>query len=248
MKHNSTGIVYLIQPSEYISTNIYKIGYSCQPHLNRIKQYGCNTYTIMIEACDNAFLTEKKIIDAFKSKFKIHKGKEYFIGEDIDMMKSVFRSVLNNGVKMEDNIATHVETGIATNIATNNETNVEMNLDVKSDKIYECKYCIYKTNRKHNFAIHNMSKKHIKQMERMKYEKKFNCEECNYHTNISSHYKRHLDSLKHAVNLKEHETNNIDNTNIKSLWTKEMFMEIIEQNDRVMKIIENNPSIYNYKV
>ena len=42
---------------------------------------------------------QKKRIDAFKSKFKIYKGKEYFIGEDIDMMKSVFRCVLNNGVK-----------------------------------------------------------------------------------------------------------------------------------------------------
>lgn len=152
MTQNFKGFVYLIQPPEFVSTNVFKIGYSCQENLNRIRQYGSNTYIICITTSDNAPLTEKKLIKAFRSKYTIHKGKEYFVGEDVKLMERFFYSVAKSDAEVEDKLGM--------NAATNVETNIDVNLEA-NNKRFECSCCNYKTNRKDNYDRHMKSKRHI---------------------------------------------------------------------------------------
>lgn len=86
---SSFGIVYLVQPENYLNTNVYKIGMSDKPLIDRIKSYGSQSRVLFLMECNMAYELEQEIIKAFKQKFKIHKGKEYFEGIEFEMT-SVF--------------------------------------------------------------------------------------------------------------------------------------------------------------
>lgn len=59
---NITGIIYFIQPVEYLNTNTYKIGYSSKNNLSRCKNgYGLGTRYISINECNEPLEAEKKI-------------------------------------------------------------------------------------------------------------------------------------------------------------------------------------------
>ena len=67
----SKGIIYLIQPSELIGTNRYKIGCSNSPTLTRcINGYKTGSRYISISECINPFILEKKIINEFNKLFR----------------------------------------------------------------------------------------------------------------------------------------------------------------------------------
>ena len=87
------GIVYFIQPYEFLNTNIYKIGRSKLDNLSRcINGYkeGSKTYNIY-HTLENVKL-EKIIIKAFKDKFKLAQGREYFEG-DFNEMYNIFNNI-----------------------------------------------------------------------------------------------------------------------------------------------------------
>ena len=102
------GIVYLIQPEEYLETNIYKVGRSDNQSLRRIKSYGKRTEIVSIMCVSDCKSIEKIILDKFKSVFPIVKGREYF---DIDLplgelLKAFVNLVIENNdkyVKQESN-------------------------------------------------------------------------------------------------------------------------------------------------
>lgn len=114
---------------------------------------------------------------------------------------------------------------------------------------FECKICHYKTNRKNNLIVHESSKKHKNNMNNKK--SRFSCDMCNYHTDISSHFKRHIISAKHKAN----ETNKANNEEEISLpkeetplsgshmMTEEMFMYLVNQNKKLMEVIENGTHV-----
>jgi hypothetical protein len=80
------GIIYLIQPCEFINSNIYKIGCSSKADLSRCKNgYGKGTRYICIQECNNPFELEKNIKNSFNNKYKLYKGKEYFEGNEKSM-------------------------------------------------------------------------------------------------------------------------------------------------------------------
>jgi hypothetical protein len=83
-----TGIVYLIQPTELIGTNRYKIGCSSKSTLNRCTTgYRSGTRFISIAECKNPFSVEKKIKAIFNYKFTLVAGYEYFEGDENIMFK-----------------------------------------------------------------------------------------------------------------------------------------------------------------
>jgi len=99
------GIIYLIQPIELINTNIYKIGCSNKNNLDRCNNgYKKNSRYICIMECNNPFLLEKKLINIFINKFKLIKGKEYFEGNEMDMLKIFFDIVYNRELFILNNI------------------------------------------------------------------------------------------------------------------------------------------------
>lgn len=91
---NNKGIVYLIQPAELVGTNRYKVGCSDSPTLQHVNSYKKGSRFIHICECSDAFNLEKKIIDAFSSKFILIAGKEYFEGDE-NLMYDTFLEVVN---------------------------------------------------------------------------------------------------------------------------------------------------------
>ena len=83
------GIIYLIQPPDFVGTDIYKIGYSSKPDLSRCKDYGKGVRYICICECENPQELEKKLIIKFNEIFILHKGKEYFRGDKSKMRKEL---------------------------------------------------------------------------------------------------------------------------------------------------------------
>ncbi len=102
------GIIYYIQPIEFIDTNIFKIGCSSHPDLSRCKNgYGKGTRYLCIQECEEPYLLEKKIKIKFNEKFKLYKGKEYFEGNEKDMydefIKLIDEHKKNHNKNINDN-------------------------------------------------------------------------------------------------------------------------------------------------
>jgi hypothetical protein len=215
-----SGIVYFIQPSEYISTNIYKIGYSQQSLLNRIKQYGNNTSIICVLGTNNALATEKQLISAFNSRFVKFKGKEYFIIEDIQNAKNIFYNVCN----LKDKSNSNSEETIDFNLKDNSDVNISVineKVGLNNSIIYKCETCNYTTTRKSNLITHKSSKKHIQNVDNSKdnsdvkisvnlNEKEkvglknsiiYKCKTCKYTTTRKSNLITHKSSKKHKQNV-----------------------------------------------
>jgi hypothetical protein len=90
----SKGIIYLIQPSELIGTNRYKIGCSNSPTLTRcINGYKTGSRYISINECINPFVLEKKIINEFNKLFKLIAGHEIFEGDE-NLMCAIFMKII----------------------------------------------------------------------------------------------------------------------------------------------------------
>jgi phage/plasmid-associated DNA primase len=82
------GIIYFIQPVEYIGTETYKIGCSKNPNLERCKNgYKKGSRFLCIMECNNVIELERKIKDNFNYKFKLCRGNEYFCGDEQIMLK-----------------------------------------------------------------------------------------------------------------------------------------------------------------
>ena len=81
-----SGVIYFIQPAEFINTNVYKIGMSIKQHFNRVYTgYRKGTKWFSINEIDNPRDVEKHIKKSFNDKFTLFKGNEYFSGDIQDM-------------------------------------------------------------------------------------------------------------------------------------------------------------------
>jgi hypothetical protein len=105
------GIIYLLQPVEFIGTNIYKIGQSPHMDLGRIiNSYGRGTLYISIHTCKNPHVLENIIKDFFRNKYKLYMRKGYIEGDGKTMFKDFIKLVdeykdmyIMNPVKRFDN-------------------------------------------------------------------------------------------------------------------------------------------------
>ena len=67
-----SGIIYFIQPVEFLGTNIYKIGCSGKNNMVRCKTgYKSGTDYILIMKCADPFEVEKELIARFSEKFRL---------------------------------------------------------------------------------------------------------------------------------------------------------------------------------
>ena len=65
------GIVYFIQPKEYLGTDKYKIGCTRKSNLNRCSSYGINTRFIVVLECINPFEVESLIKHVLRRTYKL---------------------------------------------------------------------------------------------------------------------------------------------------------------------------------
>lgn len=87
-----TGIVYLIQPEELLQTNRYKIGCSAKNDLSRVCSYKKNSRYLYIAECINPYTLESNIKSVFNNKYTLIAGKEYFEGDE--------KNIVNDFVKI----------------------------------------------------------------------------------------------------------------------------------------------------
>lgn len=80
------GRVYLLQSPEFINSNVFKIGHSNSDDLKRCFSYGSKTILYYTRICNNSSFVEKKLIEGFNKRFKVYKGREYFIGNINEMI------------------------------------------------------------------------------------------------------------------------------------------------------------------
>ena len=87
------GIVYLIQPTEFVRTDVYKVGCSLKDALTRINTgYHKGTVPLLVEHVDDPAEVEKLIVRCFAERFVCRMGREYFEG-DVDAMMRCFKAV-----------------------------------------------------------------------------------------------------------------------------------------------------------
>ena len=83
------GLIYLIQPSELVGTERYKIGMSNNPNLDRCKNgYKKGSRYICIMECIEPLILEGNIKKQFNEKFKLIAGNEYYEGNEKDILNT----------------------------------------------------------------------------------------------------------------------------------------------------------------
>lgn len=85
--------VYLVQPVELVGTNRYKIGMSSLANLTRMQSYKNGTRHLCIFEKANALAVERKLIIAFKQRYRLIGGNEYFEVDDENEMIQLFISI-----------------------------------------------------------------------------------------------------------------------------------------------------------
>jgi hypothetical protein len=81
------GLLYLLQPSELIGTNRYKIGCSADSSLKRIQSYRKGTRYLHICETEYPYEHEKILKEIFNDNFTLIAGAEYFEGDEATMIK-----------------------------------------------------------------------------------------------------------------------------------------------------------------
>ena len=87
--------LYLIQDNQDIGSNVYKIGKTTQSPSDRFKGYSKGTYPIRISQVDDCHIREIELINLFKNKYILFRGREYFNGNLNDMIKE-FNNLCDN--------------------------------------------------------------------------------------------------------------------------------------------------------
>ena len=87
------GLLYMVQPTELVGTNRFKIGRSKKNSFKRLHSYRKGTRIILTASCENHKEVEDELIEAFKREFTLVAGNEYFHGREEDMV-SLFKIVI----------------------------------------------------------------------------------------------------------------------------------------------------------
>ena len=90
------GIIYLVQPCELVGTQRYKIGMSSKNDLSRIRSYKNGSRYISIMECENYLIVERLLKKEFDIKFKKIAGREFYEGDEQEMLDIFIEIVLKN--------------------------------------------------------------------------------------------------------------------------------------------------------
>ncbi len=133
----SEGIVYFIQPSELVGSNRFKIGCSKSPNLKRCNTgYRNGSRYICIMESPNPMKIEAQIKLVFKTQFKLISGTEFFEGDELLMLES-FNKIIIEYKKSENTTITKS----MNNVDTNNDICHIANNDVDKLGLFICKIC-----------------------------------------------------------------------------------------------------------
>jgi len=104
MDPEARGIIYLVQPSELVGTNRYKIGCSGSPTLKRCQTgYRNGTRYICIMECQNPMDVERKLKAEFMNRFMLIAGSEFFSGNEAEMLRLFLQIVVENRFPENEN-------------------------------------------------------------------------------------------------------------------------------------------------
>ena len=101
-KPRNEGIIYLVQPAELIGTDRYKIGYSANKDLSRLKAYRKGLRHICVHECFEPKMLEDEIKEKFNEHFTLIAGDEYFKANDWDIFEAFNILVYNHKKKYKD--------------------------------------------------------------------------------------------------------------------------------------------------
>ena len=236
---DSYGTIYLLQPREYIETNVYKIGLSHKNDLKRCLSYGKDTKFISIHECKNPRVIENIIKDEFNNKFEKCRGQEYFKGNISEIYKLFNRLVIDYNNKDDCYVANNeaYEADESVDICNNNLKQTKTEYNKKKTKYY-CNLCNFKTKIKENLRVHNTTKKHKKKV----YESKdYKCDLCFYSTSFYQNYQKHLETQKHKSKMIEEKEQEIvsDNEKEKTETIKMLVNEIKGNYEEIKRKDEN---------
>jgi hypothetical protein len=125
--------LYLIQEKRDLNRSIFKIGKTTQLPNKRLEGYPKDTIPIRISEIDNCHTRERELINLFKQKYKLIRGREYFLGNKINMIID-FNYFCDN---------------ISKNIIKNQDT---------INEEYKCKMCEQIFKSKNNLVKHTLKK------------------------------------------------------------------------------------------
>lgn len=106
------GLIYLVQPTDFVGTDIYKIGMSNSNTIKRIRSYGRRCINVVSRECDNPLEVENELIKAFESKFGDPiQGNEWFKGDKLMMINAFDKCIAtyakySNAQQSEDSFST----------------------------------------------------------------------------------------------------------------------------------------------
>jgi hypothetical protein len=232
------GIVYLLQPPEFIDTNILKIGHSTKNDITRCKSYGSKCVIYNVRTFSNSSYVEKVLLGSFNKKFKLYKGKEYFEGDVKEMDKLFYFLVTNDNVIKNGNLYDTTVT-----ITNDNDNDIMSNNISKKRKEYNCFACNFKTNKKSNYDYHINCNKHFKNLKDYKNTSKYTCSYCNYNTDLKSSYVTHLLTNKHKKIELEYKNENVCKKEIE--FEPEINTNIETVTETNIEINDNNLQINN---
>jgi hypothetical protein len=94
--------IYLVREREHVllENECYKIGKTKQEGIKRLNNYNSGTELILQLKVNNCDVMEKKIIELFKTKYKLFEGNETFIG-NVELMKEDIWQLCKNTEKIE---------------------------------------------------------------------------------------------------------------------------------------------------
>lgn len=178
------GIVYLVQPAELVGTARYKVGYSSKPNLSRLTSgYKCGTRYLIVCECSDALEVETELKVEFNRKFRLVAGREYFEGDEIEMIKTFWTVYSAYALEPEDDSDSEdeedsdgdgeeetndIDVNIDVNIDDDNIVNVRVKKIKKNNNysdggLFACEECDqrFTTKRSLNYHITHKACKHV---------------------------------------------------------------------------------------
>ena len=124
--------IYLIQPREFINSNVYKVGKTKRESHKRLNQYPKGSKEIITIACNNCDILENEILKFFRGKYisRTDIGSEYFEGD--------MESMIHDICALRKSVNESIEDIKTTNVAINEAIN-ELKILKEKDKLLTLK-------------------------------------------------------------------------------------------------------------
>lgn len=173
-----TNYIYLLHEREHIrvSENVYKVGMTRQPNLERFNNYPKGSILLFQMVCVDCKFVVSIVLEVFKDRFDkcCFYGNEYFCGNKKNMMEIIYLIIANEDKIREctKDRSSYIKSILKQHnivdkepIIKNTETTIENTETIIENKDnrpkqYHCVKCDYYTSRSFNYVKHIMTDKH----------------------------------------------------------------------------------------